>query len=127
MERKIIALVDDMLFISKIRATAESVGVTVKFARSIDAACEAATQNAASLIIADLQVHSCDPFALAERLKSSDLLKRVPLVGFFSHVETTLLHRAEASGYDRVMPRSLFSKNLAEILLESNVETPKET
>jgi hypothetical protein len=43
-------------------------------------------------------------------------LRAVPLLGFFSHVQTELQQRAKEAGFDRVMPRSAFSKNLAEIL-----------
>ena len=37
MERNIIAVVDDLFFASKIRGTAEELGVTVRFVRNIDA------------------------------------------------------------------------------------------
>jgi len=49
-------------------------------------------------------------------LKSDDALTGVPLLGFFSHVQTELQQAAIAAGYDRVMPRSAFTKNLAAIL-----------
>lgn len=116
MSKLVIALVDDMFFASKIRAVAEHLGMNVRFARSIDEALEAARINAPSLIIADLHAQKCDPFALAEQLKTDETLRAVPLLGFFSHVQTALQQRAEQSGYDRIMPRSAFSKNLPEIL-----------
>lgn len=115
-QRKIIALVDDMFFIAKIRGTAESLGVSINFARSINAVCEMATKEPPSLIIADLQAQCCDPFELAERIRSDAHLKTIPLLGFFSHVQTALLQQAEQAGYDRILPRSSFSKNLPEIL-----------
>jgi CheY-like chemotaxis protein len=116
MKRFVIAAVDDMFFASKIRAVAEHLGVKVRFVRSADEALEAARIDAPSLIIADLHAQKCDPFGLAEQLKMDETLRAVPLLGFFSHVQTELQQRAAQAGYDRVMPRSAFSKKLAEIL-----------
>jgi|ERR1044071_1002820 CheY-like chemotaxis protein len=116
MKRFVIAAVDDMFFASKIRAVAEHLGLNVRFVRSADEALAAARIDAPSLIIADLHAQKCDPFGLAEQLKMDETLRAVPLLGFFSHVQTELQQRAVQAGYDRVMPRSAFSKNLAEIL-----------
>ena len=116
MSGSVIAAVDDMFFASKIRAVAEHLGVQVRFARSADELLECARQDEPSLIIADLHAQRCDPFNLAEQLKADDRLRDVPLLGFFSHVQTALQHRAEQAGYDRVMPRSAFTKHLPEIL-----------
>jgi CheY-like chemotaxis protein len=114
--RVVVAVVDDMFFASKIRAVAESLNVGVRFARSAAEALEAAQAEEPSLILADLHARRCDPFALAEQLKADEKTRAVPLLGFFSHVQTELRLRAEQAGYDRVMPRSMFSKRLPEIL-----------
>ena len=116
MQRRIIAVVDDMFFIARIRGTAETIEVPLHFARSINAVCELATKEPTSLIIADLQVRCCDPFELAERLRSDERLKTIPLLGFFSHVQTALQKQADEAGFDRILPRSSFSKNLPQIL-----------
>jgi CheY-like chemotaxis protein len=116
MSRSVIAAVDDIFFASKIRAVAESLGVRVRFARSTQEALEAARTQTPSLILADLHAEKCDPFMLAEQLKADETLRAVPLIGFFSHVQTELKLRAERAGYDSVMPRSMFSKKLPEIL-----------
>lgn len=114
--KSVIAAVDDMFFASKIRAVAEHLGLKVRFVRSAEEALEAARAEEPSLIIADLHAQKCDPFGLAEQLKMDETLRSVPLLGFFSHVQTELQQRAKQAGYDRIMPRSAFSKNLAEIL-----------
>ncbi len=77
---------------------------------------DVARNDKPSLIIADLHSQKCDPFSLAERLKADETLRAVPLIGFFSHIHTALQQRAQQSGYDRVMPRSAFTKYLPEIL-----------
>lgn len=116
MSKTIIAAVDDMFFASKIRATAEHLGLTVKFVRSVQAAIEGARQESPSLIIADLHSQRCEPLDLVRALKAVDELRNIPIIGFFSHVETALQAAAQDAGYDRVVPRSAFSNNLAQIL-----------
>jgi CheY-like chemotaxis protein len=116
MTRTVIAVVDDLFFASKIRGTAEQLGVTVKFARTAAALTEAARRDQPSLIICDLHSEKVDPNELANQLKANDQLKSIPLLGFFSHVQTELQRQAELAGFDRVMPRSAFSARLAQIL-----------
>ncbi len=119
MARTVIAVVDDLFFASKIRGTAEQLEVKVVFANTIDTAIDAAEREQPSLIIADLHSESCDAMGLARRLKSDEKLRTVSLVAFFSHVQTELQRQAEQAGFDRVLPRSAFSKHLPEILRES--------
>jgi len=38
------------------------------------------------------------------------------LLGFFSHVETELQRNALAAGFDRVIPRSVFARDLSQLL-----------
>ena len=116
MNRRVIAAVSDMLFASKIRGTAEHLNVSVDFARTGDGLFDYAKAEVPSLIILDLHDTRLDPFALAARLKADEQLRAVPLVAFFSHVETDLQRRAVEAGVDHVLPRSVFTRRLAEIL-----------
>jgi CheY-like chemotaxis protein len=116
MARTVIAVIDDLFFASKIRGTAEQLGTVVSFPRSIEALKAAATQSEASLIICDLHSDRIDPIELAKELKADEQLRSIPLLGFFSHVQTELQRRAEEAGFDRVIPRSAFTKRLSEIL-----------
>ena len=116
MNRRVIAALSDMFFASKIRGTAEHLNVTVEFARGGDALFDAAKAEVPSLIIFDLHATQLDPFALAARLKADDQLRDVPIVGFFSHVQTELQRRAAEAGVDHVLTRSAFTKRLPEIL-----------
>ena len=116
MSSRVIAAVDDMFFASKIRATAEHLGVVVQFARSADAVIEAARGSTPAIVIVDLHSNRIDPFALAAALKADKQLREVELIGFFSHVQTELQRRAQEAGFDSILPRSAFTKQLAEIL-----------
>src|ERR1700752_1051903 len=110
----IIAVVDDMFFASKIRAVAEAVGAEISFPRNKEALIQKARE--AKLIIVDLHNQKMDPTAIATELKSDDELRAVPLLGFFSHVQTELQKSALADGFDQVVPKSVFARDLPKIL-----------
>ena len=112
----IIAVVDDMFFKSKIRAVAEAVGTEISFPRNKDALIQKVREAKPQLIIVDLHNQKIDPVALATELKSDDELRTVTLLGFFSHVEVELQKSALAGGFDRVIPRSVFARDLQNIL-----------
>ena len=116
MSRTIIAVVDDLFFASKLRGTGEQASAHVVFVKSASDAIQKARDTGAALIIADLNAGCCDVMELARALKRDDALAGIPLLGFFSHVQTELQQAALAAGFDRVMPRSAFTKNLPEIL-----------
>ena len=116
MSRKIIAIVDDLFFAAKIRGTAEQTGVSLSIPRGLDAAVEAATSQAPALFICDLNSLKIDPFALGRRLKADPTTASIPLLGFFSHVQTDLQRQAVEAGFDRVIPRSAFARSLVQIL-----------
>ena len=116
MTRTVIAVVDDLFFASKIRGTAEQLGVGVSFPRARDALMEAALRDQPALIICDLHSQRIEPIELAKQLKADKRLRSIPLLGFFSHVQTELQRQAEEAGFDRVLPRSVFTKRLGQIL-----------
>ena len=112
-----------MLFVSKIRATAEHLGVELKSVRNAELLLSLARERVAELIIVDLHAQKLDPLELARALKSDEQLRSIPLLGFFSHVQTELGKAAVAAGYDVVIPRSVFARDLAEILEGKKGET----
>ncbi len=116
MANKVIAIVDDMFFASKIRATAEALGVEISFPRSKEAAMMKARELKPSQILIDLHNQRFDPVEFVSDLKTDDELKQIPTLGFFSHVQVELQRSASAAGIDRVIPRSVFAKDLAAIL-----------
>ena len=116
MPRNVIAIVDDLFFASKIRGTAEASGISVSFPRHADGVKEVIQRNSPALIICDLHSEKLDLLSLAKTLKDDPATQTIPLLGFFSHVQTELKQSAENAGFDHVMPRSLFTKNLAAIL-----------
>ena len=75
MKKRVIALVDDLFFAAKIRATAEHLGIEVIFPRSPEAFVEACGQNAPALFIVDLHLQRGDPFLVAGGLKADAALR----------------------------------------------------
>lgn len=105
-----------MFFKSKIRAVAEAVGTEISFPRNKDALIQKVREAKPGLIVVDLHNTKIDAISLASELKSDDELRAIPMLGFFSHVETELQRNALAAGFDRVVPRSVFARDLPTIL-----------
>ena len=123
MSQTIISVVDDMFFASKIRAVAEAAGVEISFPRSREAVVSKARETKPGLILVDLHNQRIEPIALAQELKADEKLRSVKLLGFFSHVQTELQRNALAAGFDQVLPRSVFSRDLQEILTADYTDT----
>ena len=64
----ILAILDDLMFSSKIRSTANHLGVTVTFARSSSAALEQMRADPPTLVILDLNNARTDPFGTLAQL-----------------------------------------------------------
>ena len=116
MGQAIIAVVDDMFFAAKIRAVAEAVDVEISFPRNKEVLIQKVRETKPRLIVVDLHNQKIDSNALANELKSDEQLRDIRLLGFFSHVQTELQRNAMAAGFDQVIPRSVFARDLPKIL-----------
>lgn len=123
----VLAAVDDLLFSSKIRATAKQAGVEVTFARSPQEVLDQANAQKPSLVIFDLNSGKTDPVATIAALKANPALSASRVLAFASHVHTELIASARNAGADQVLPRSAFAANLADILLSSQSAAPDHT
>ena len=113
----ILAVLDDLMFTSKIKTAANQLGVTVTFARSADAARSAiAASPPPALVVLDLNNARVDPLGLVSSMKANPALATIPTIGYVSHVQTDLIDAARAAGVDEVMARSAFTARIAEIL-----------
>ncbi len=112
----ILAIVDDLMFTSKIRSAAGLLGVTVGFARSADAALAEMRKNRPELVILDLNNPRTDPLGTVAAMKADPALADIPTVGFASHVQTDVIAAAREAGVGEVMARSAFTSRLPEIL-----------
>src|SRR5262245_532045 len=112
----ILAVLDDLMFTSKIRTAAAAVGVTVEFARSSSTALERMRTGAPSLVIFDLNNQRTDPLGTVAAMKKEPVLAALRTLGYVSHVQTDLINAARAAGVDEVLARSAFTTRLGEIL-----------
>ena len=115
----ILVAVDDLLFSSKIRATARQLDVELAFARTPEEILTQARALKPSLIIFDINSGKADPINTVAALKADPELRDIPTTGFVSHVNTVLILAARDAGMDEVMARSAFAANLPQILTET--------
>jgi PleD family two-component response regulator len=115
---KIIAVLDDLFFSSKIREAAKPLGLNIEFVKNTDGLIEKLKSQKPSLLIFDLNSKICDSTEIIKNLKLSPTLKDIPVLGYLSHVQTELKEEADKAGCDLVLPRSKFSKDLKEILMK---------
>ncbi|HVG39063.1 MAG TPA: hypothetical protein VM870_07245 [Pyrinomonadaceae bacterium] len=114
--RRILAVMDDLFFASKIRAAAQHIGAEVEFVKTAEAARQSAARDIPSLVIVDLQSQNAHLSDLARAMKDDARTSNIPLIGFFSHVQIDLKNRAAEVGFDRALPRSAFVARLTDIL-----------
>jgi len=114
-KKKVLAVVEDLLFTVKISDAAKRAGLEVEFLKSERDALEKAHQRPL-LIIIDLNCACVEPIRLISKLKSSPDTKSISLIGFLSHVQGELKQKAHEAGANIVMARSAFSQNLQQIL-----------
>lgn len=115
----IVAVLDDLMFASKIRSAATAAGVTIVFARSRDAALDAVREHRPSLVILDLNNPRTDPLGLVEALKSLDgdvASPPIATLGYVSHVDTATIDAARVAGVDTVVARSAFTQRIGELI-----------
>jgi DNA-binding NarL/FixJ family response regulator len=109
---RVAALIDDLFFQLKVAETAKQLGIEFKVAGNPDALLTL-LEPPTKLVIVDLNSRN-QPVATIERLRATQ--KELRVVAFLSHVQTELAAQARAAGCLEVMPRSVFTQNLAAIL-----------
>jgi CheY-like chemotaxis protein len=112
----ILAVLDDLMFTSRIKTTAGQLGITVTFARSADAALSEMRKTAPALVILDLNNARTNPLGIVSSMKQDPALAAIPTVGYASHVQTDVIAAARQAGVGEVLARSAFTQQLAEIL-----------
>jgi PleD family two-component response regulator len=116
LSKTVLAVVNDLFFSAKINEAAKRAGVTLKYVTTEKDLLEKAKADPA-LIIFDLNFEAVRPIESIRKLKGTDELKHINLLGYLSHVQTDLQRLAQEAGCDTVMPRSAFSMNLSQILM----------
>jgi PleD family two-component response regulator len=112
----ILAVLDDLMFSSKIKTAANHLGVDLRFSRSVDGALETMRKNETTMVIFDLNNERIGPLAIVAAMKQDPVLAAIPTVGYASHVQTDVIDAARQAGVGEVLARSAFVQQLGEIL-----------
>jgi len=102
---RVVALVPDLLFGSKVQGMLGAAGHEVELVPDA----EAARQRIARADIAVIDLTAGDVDAVG-------IVGAVPTLAFYSHVEADVRARAEAAGYDLVVPRSRMAREGAALV-----------
>jgi PleD family two-component response regulator len=112
----VLCAVEDLMFVSKLRAAAASARVELRFVRSPQAAIAEARQHQPALVILDLNADRLRPLDIVAALRADPALGGVRTVGYVSHVDGDRIAASRAAGVDEVMPRSAFAAQLRAML-----------
>lgn len=112
------ALVDDLMFTSRIREAARAGGLEVRAVRRAADLVEACRQGAAAAVV-DLDSPRLSSLEAVRALRAEPALASLPVIGFFSHVDAEKGRAGREAGCTEVLPRSAFVVRLPELLAEA--------
>lgn len=115
MAATVVALVDDLFFLAKIRETAKVIGVKVVTCDTRRGAAAIAEAEPAGIFL-DLNCRSLPAVDWIRTLKADPATQGIRITGFVSHVQEQLISDARAAGCDQVMARSAFTQQLPNLL-----------
>ena len=111
---RVIAFVDDLMFLSRIREAARARGLEVQAVRTV-ADLLAACREPTRLVIMDLDRARPPAAEALAALRAEPGLAGLRIVGFFSHVHAERGRQAREAGCT-AMPRSVFVQELDALL-----------
>ncbi len=103
MTKRIVALVDDLLFQQPIESAAQRMGYTVEFATPTDDVVAYLVARQPWLIIVDLNVKSLDWVRWVMAAKTSPATRKMPVLAFGSHMDAASIAQARKAGCDAVV------------------------
>ena len=109
----VVLAINDLIFETKVRATAQAMGVAVRCVRSTTELTMQLEAGAVSLVVIDLNTVS-DAIDAVRMAVAHDRSPKV--LAFVSHVDLDLAQQARDAGAHDVLPRSRFVVELPAIL-----------
>ena len=107
---KVVAVFDDLLLGSNVLGTLRAAGHDARLTGSADP-----RPDGAEVLVVDLA--GTDGVAVVERLRAAgELPGTTKLLGVHSHVDVDARRRAEAAGFDLVVPRSRMAREGAALV-----------
>ncbi len=120
---QILALVDDLLFLSRVREAARGSDVAVRPVRRPAQLVEG-VRDGSRLVLVDADSSRLPWADSLAALRGEGLDGTVKAVAFFSHVDVDRAQAARAAGCEPVLPRSAFLKALPGLIAESAAPPP---
>jgi CheY-like chemotaxis protein len=111
---RVVALVPDLLFGSRVLEALQAAGHEVTLTGQED---EARSEiEFSEVLVVDLSTDAVDGIVLVDSMASGGELRGKRTLGFYAHVEDAVRRRAEAAGFDLVVPRSRMNREAAALV-----------
>jgi hypothetical protein len=107
---RVVAVFDDLLLGSNVLGMLRAAGHEATLAGGD------AHPDGAAVLVVDLAAASFDGIALVEALRAAGELESTRTLGVYSHVDVDTRRRAEAAGFDLVVPRSRMAREAAALV-----------
>ena len=111
---RVLGLVKDLMFRSKIDAACESLGAEVGYVSILDTLAQRCRELQPSVVMVDLSERTFVPDQIITTLRECAPGARV--IGFASHVDLKALAGARQAGFMRVLSRQEFAAQLPTLL-----------
>jgi len=115
---RVLALVPDLLFGSRLQGALTVAGLEVELVDDEDRVRARLNDGAAAaaVLIVDLTNDDLDGTGIVEALSGEGLLSNTRTLGFYSHVDADTRERAEQAGFDQVVPRSRMAREAPQLV-----------
>ncbi len=107
---RVVAFIPDLLFGSNVMGSLQAAGHDVVLAADARALAAAVTDG--EVLIVDLTSEAAERIDAVARLRTPGL----PVLGFYSHVESDVRAQAQRAGFDQVVPRSRMAREGAALI-----------
>jgi CheY-like chemotaxis protein len=111
---RIVALVPDLLFGSKLVSMLEKAGHEVSLCSGEEEVW--ARSEGADVLVVDLTTDEVDGATLVDSMRAGGELRDTSTLAFYSHVDDATRRRAQEVGFDLVVPRSRMAREGAALV-----------
>jgi AmiR/NasT family two-component response regulator len=116
----LVAFIDDLMFLSRIRDAAHAAGFDVRSVREPQALVETCRVTRPAVVFVDLDSQRLPSIDAVNAVRAEPELLALPIVGFLGHTQTDLAQAARNAGCTRVLTRGAFVNELRTLILESS-------